>query len=381
MPDQNNAPQPQWLVGQSMPMELDAAFWTIREHAGQPPAHVPDHLLDLLQRIPETWYDALPTFLADGAGPLGMLEYLALLAGVIAEPDYSRATLAMRQMTLAAAAGRLREEAAAAGLSTEAEGEPAGQLATLLARLNRHLYDDLGLSVTPAGTLERRVQNEIAHVARLLHDGDLHARFWHWLDRFYYEAYGPWRQTRADTLATLEEEATLALGARSGDDPPDLTWLAPQNPLRYRPELRQAVTDGRLRVLFWVEPFCLVDLWTLFPRRLLVSFARPGDVYANFRAAADDVAGRVKALSDPTRLLILRMIRNMSMDNTAMADFLELSRPTVSVHAKQLREAGLIRTHRDGRQARHEIVPEEVHRLFRDLRRFLDLPREQDDAA
>lgn len=377
MPDQNNPQPPKWTIGQSIPLELDTAFWTIREYGNQPPAHVPDHLHDLLRRIPDEWRAALDTLLPGVAGPGGALEYLAMLARVVAEPDYSQATLAMRQMTVTAALDRLRQEATAAGLPPDADGDPADQLATLLTRLHRHLYDDLALTVTPAGSLERRIHIEIAHVARLLHDGDLHARFWHWLDRFYYQAYRPWRETRADTIATLQEEALLALGAPSGDHAPDLTWLPAQNPLHYRPELRRAVETGRLRVFFWVEPFCLVDTWTLFPGRLLVSFAHPGETYANFRDYADDVATRVKALSDPTRLLILRMIRNMSMDNTAMANFLELSRPTVSVHAKQLREAGLIRTRREGRQAHHEIIPEELHRLFRDLQHFLDLPPDQ----
>jgi len=374
----NRAKRGGWIIGQSMAMELDAVFWTIRESATQPPAHIPEHIHDLLKRIPEEWMASVARLLPDMAGPAGILEYLALPAGVVAEADYSVATLAMREMTVAAATGRLREEVVAAGLSPEAEGEPVAQLATLLARLTHHLYDDLGLSITPAGSLKRRMRSEIAHVSRLLQGGDLHTRFWHWLDRLYYESYRPWRETQADTLAMLEEEALLALGARSGDEPPNLEWLPPQNPLRYRQEVRQAVEGARLQAFFWVEPFGLPDFWTLFPGRVLVSFARPGEIYANFREFADDVAGRVKALSDPTRLLILRMIRNMSMDNTAMADFLELSRPTVSVHAKQLREAGLIRTRRHGRQAQHEIVPEELHRLFLDLQRFLDLPPEDD---
>jgi DNA-binding transcriptional ArsR family regulator len=62
------------------------------------------------------------------------------------------------------------------------------------------------------------------------------------------------------------------------------------------------------------------------------------------------------------------------MINTEIAESLGLARPTVSVHAKILREAGLIRSEQDGRQVRHEIAPAEVRRLFRDLEEFLDLP-------
>jgi len=66
----------------------------------------------------------------------------------------------------------------------------------------------------------------------------------------------------------------------------------------------------------------------------------------------------------------------MGMANTEIAEYLGMSRPTVSVHAKILRQAGLIRSRQDGRLVRHEIVPAEVRRLFHDLERFLDLPEE-----
>jgi DNA-binding transcriptional ArsR family regulator len=64
------------------------------------------------------------------------------------------------------------------------------------------------------------------------------------------------------------------------------------------------------------------------------------------------------------------------MDNTEIAAFLGLSRPTVSIHARILREAGLIRTHADGRSVRHELNTPEVRRLFEELEKFLALPEE-----
>jgi DNA-binding transcriptional ArsR family regulator len=71
---------------------------------------------------------------------------------------------------------------------------------------------------------------------------------------------------------------------------------------------------------------------------------------------------------------MLRLIRHFGMMNTEIANFLEISRPTVSVHAKILRKAGLIESRQQGREVRHQIVPSEVRRLFFDLERFLDLP-------
>lgn len=48
------------------------------------------------------------------------------------------------------------------------------------------------------------------------------------------------------------------------------------------------------------------------------------------------------------------------------------------MHAKILRQAGLIRSRKEDKAVRHEIVPEEMRRLFKDLERLLDLPEEPD---
>ncbi len=175
----------------------------------------------------------------------------------------------------------------------------------------------------------------------------------------------------------LEKRAITALGApEKVGAAPEMAWLPEQSPLQRQPELRKAVRAGRLRVFFWVEPFGLTDWWSLWPGLVLLSFAEPGLLYQDFQAFAADVAARTKAVADPTRLTILRIIRHFGMVNTEIAHYLGLARPTVSVHAKILREAGLIRSRREGRVVRHEIVPAEVRRLFSDLERFLDLPDE-----
>jgi DNA-binding transcriptional ArsR family regulator len=107
---------------------------------------------------------------------------------------------------------------------------------------------------------------------------------------------------------------------------------------------------------------------------VVVSFAPPGAIYDEFAEYARRLSGGLQALSDPTRLIILRLIRNMGMNNTDMAEYLDLARPTVSIHARILREAGLVHTYADGRAARHEIDTQAIRKLFADLERFLDLP-------
>jgi ArsR family transcriptional regulator len=361
-------------VGEALPLELDVVLWLLDERAQQPLVSLPAQWQEMVGRLDPEWRAELADYYPVQAGPAGLLERLAGWADVTFVGEYGQATLPMRTLTVAEAVAAVRQQVREAGLATTAEGTPAEQLVALGVRLSRHLYQRLGLAPADPATHERRLRAEIAAATAVLYDGPRHARFWHWLDRFYYEAYRPWRETRAPVLAARREEAVTALGAPGGEGMPELAWLPGQNPLRYRPELAAAVQAGELDVFFWIEPLEMVDIWFLFPGQVVVALARPGEVYESFRAYAEEVAGRAKALSDPTRLLILRLIRNLSMDNTSMAEFLEVTRPTVSVHTRILREAGLIRTRHVGRKAQHELEPAAIRSLFADLQRFLDLP-------
>jgi len=131
------------------------------------------------------------------------------------------------------------------------------------------------------------------------------------------------------------------------------------------------------KVLFWAEPFALADSWALLPRALAVSFAQPGARYERFQEVATGLARRVSAPADPTRLVMLRLIRSLGKYNTEIADYLQLARPTGSIHAKLLREAGMTRSHEEGRLPRLEIDAAAVRRLFRDSERFLALPEDE----
>ena len=114
------------------------------------------------------------------------------------------------------------------------------------------------------------------------------------------------------------------------------------------------------------------DSWLLEENYVLVSFSQFGDLFKNFQNFASDLAKRANALGDPTRLIILRLIRDFGMFNTEIAAFLGISRPTVSVHAKILREAGLIKSKQEGRVVRHELDLSALQNLFTELKDFLD---------
>jgi ArsR family transcriptional regulator len=85
-------------------------------------------------------------------------------------------------------------------------------------------------------------------------------------------------------------------------------------------------------------------------------------------AEADALAGRFKALADPTRVAIVN--RLAAADEVCVSDFvaaLRLAQPTVSHHLRVLRDAGLVESSRRGTWAFYRLVPEAVDALRQTL--------------
>lgn len=55
-----------------------------------------------------------------------------------------------------------------------------------------------------------------------------------------------------------------------------------------------------------------------------------------------------KALADPTRRKVLQLLRRKSMTAGELADQFSVSKPTMSVHFKVLREANLVHAEKQG---------------------------------
>ncbi|HUX20845.1 MAG TPA: metalloregulator ArsR/SmtB family transcription factor [Spirochaetia bacterium] len=309
---------------------------------------------------------------------VSLLEIATACAGTTFEADYARALLPLRSLDPAGALAALRAPgiSAASGPSESVPPRDAvvAELADELAARYVEAYRVVGLTLDLHAPQTESLRSEVRRLGRVLAGGDLHDRFWPWLDRFFYEWYQPWRRGREQGMAEAQSQAVMALGGeRAETGSPSFDWLPPQNPIRMLPELKAGIVDRGIRLYFWVEPFGLADSSMIFTGRVCVSFGKPGRIYAQFRKHADAVAQRAKALGDPTRLLILRLIRHFPMMNTELAEYLEIARPTASIHAKILREAGLITSRQDGHAVRHEIDRESIRRLFDDLYRFLDL--------
>lgn len=374
--NESDHPAGGWQVGQSLALELDLVLAALRT-AGRSGIITPE-IEALSAALPTDWLAEWDDLLGRPRSSLSLLEYLAFLAGTWNVGEYRSATLGMRSLSVPMALSALTEMAAPYGLAADPQRPAPERLIDLGTRLTTTLYTALGFQAVRSSRLVQDNSLDWEHLARILPGGDLHERFWMWLDRFYYESYAPWREAQAQHMDALEKQAATILGAPcTSSGAPNTTWLPTRNPLLCHPELLAAVQAGHLRVFFWVEPFGIGDVWSLLPGWVAVSFCEPGAGFQNFLRRADDLATRAQALADPTRLVILRLIRHFGMINTEIAAYLGISRPTVSVHAGILRQAGLIRSSPEGRQMRHEVVPGETQRLFRELEAFLDLPTEE----
>jgi ArsR family transcriptional regulator len=85
----------------------------------------------------------------------------------------------------------------------------------------------------------------------------------------------------------------------------------------------------------------------------------------------------MKALSDPTRLKIVKMLQHKTLCVCEMQAALGHSQPNVSKHLKILQEAGLVESRKDGLWVNYALVPAEkagpyVATLLRDMEGWLE---------
>lgn len=75
---------------------------------------------------------------------------------------------------------------------------------------------------------------------------------------------------------------------------------------------------------------------------------------------ADDLARKLKALADPTRLRLVSIVAASEGEEACVCDLIEpvgLSQPTVSHHLKILMEAGFLTRSKRGTWAYYKLVP------------------------
>ena len=372
--------RPGWKITQSIAMEMDAALAIACGHLAA--ARMSPEFEAIHHSVPEDWKLEWEDIQSSVNWFNAVLEYAAVMSGVLEEADYTRAAMVLRQTTVENVMQNLKQLTSGLDLNLIDGLTVEESVIQLFLEYRNSAFQSIGFSVRTDHGYEKRTLDELRFCLSIFQGGAMHDRFWHWLDRFYFEVYHPWRLERQFFLDGMTEKLITELGSPENSGViPDLNWLPEPNPALRYPEIKSAIQSGEVFVHFWLEPFGFADYWTLLPGKLFLSFAEPGAMYENFKAIAASLSNQVKALADPTRLVILRIIRELSMTNTDMADLLQLARPTVSIHAKILREAGLIRSWDEGRITRHEIIPEAVNNLFRELEVFLDLPKDQKNSS
>ncbi len=305
-----------------------------------------------------------------------LLEIAAHMAGVLFEDDYSAASKKIRRLSLQDALERLSETYRPHSVAADQTLTLSEQVADLQFRGLKAAYQKAGFEIQENSSFWQTLQSDCRHAAAILDGGSSHAFFWQWLDRLVERWYAGWRIKNEPLMQMEKKRAQISLEeVKSASFSKKTAWLSRVNPLVNNQALRSAARSGRYSLILWAEPFNLMDSWSLFPGQIVVSFAEPAIGLKEFEQRVRLLAARTSALGDPTRLTILRLIRHFGLVNTEIAGYLNLSRPTVSVHASILREAGLITSRKIGREMHHEIQWEEMKNILHEIESFLEVPK------
>ncbi|MFZ0832168.1 MAG: metalloregulator ArsR/SmtB family transcription factor [Mycobacterium sp.] len=82
--------------------------------------------------------------------------------------------------------------------------------------------------------------------------------------------------------------------------------------------------------------------------------------------AADDVAAKLKALSDPVRLRLFSLVASRAGSEACVCDIsggFDVTQPTISHHLKVLKDAGLLASERRASWVYYSVVPEALRNL------------------
>ena len=359
--------EPGWSVGESIALELETMLYVMTNPMA----------LRLLDPMVKAFIDSIPADWLNQWQALALpriirLDHAAHLAGMLTSNDYMATTLAIRELDFAGVLVRLRAYAQQRQIDVPPQADAQRQVLEIYHQLVLELHQYANIAPFEQEEAAARSRKSSETLASILPGGTRFARFWFLLDRFFYDLYQPWRETRLGLLAAQRERALEHLGQSQGHGTPSLDWLPVENPVRI-PELKRVLELFHMPLYFWVEPFGLFDFVFVVPYLMVTPFSVADSVITNYRLFVEQLSSRLHALSDPTRLMLLRTVRHLELNNADLADMLGVSRPTISVHARILREAGLISTRSEGRQVRHFVQIQEIRRLYDELRQLLDI--------
>lgn len=77
-----------------------------------------------------------------------------------------------------------------------------------------------------------------------------------------------------------------------------------------------------------------------------------------------DVSNLFKALSSPTRIKILYLLKQQQLTVTQISEKLNISQSAISHQLRELKLARLVKNTKQGRQVIYELDDEHVHQIF-----------------
>jgi DNA-binding transcriptional ArsR family regulator len=89
------------------------------------------------------------------------------------------------------------------------------------------------------------------------------------------------------------------------------------------------------------------------------------------RKESELIAGRLKVLSDGTRVALLRQLAHEPASVMDLARRFRLAQPTVSNHVRLLRDAGLLDSRKDGARVVYTVPRERLNRILEETRLLL----------
>jgi ArsR family transcriptional regulator, arsenate/arsenite/antimonite-responsive transcriptional repressor len=291
--------QPVEVAGPSLPLDLSWCVHAARSdylrEAHPAIARAYDQHGDLLDRVRNFW--------SDGMSGATEAQVMAHHAGAISVTDFSTF--------------RTRVEATIGSLSLELElaSETGEDRTTILARL---------------GALQRSAR--------------LRQRYFDLLGELW-AAVAPWWESEGAPAV----EGTVADVRRTLDR--GVKWhevVTTECPtfLEHLPEIIER-SEGGCPVVLAPCAFFGKGLYVELPGCIMVGFGVHGAVQVA-RARTEQVVRPLRALADPTRLAIFGYLRSGPATVSDIAEAFLLAQPTISVHIKRLREAGLVTTERRG---------------------------------
>ncbi|WP_232716635.1 ArsR/SmtB family transcription factor [Gordonia metallireducens] len=95
-------------------------------------------------------------------------------------------------------------------------------------------------------------------------------------------------------------------------------------------------------------------------------FGASGPADDSDAAAREAAADLLRALASPTRVAIVLSLRERGQCVHELVGHLGLSQPLVSQHLRVLKDAGVVRGHRNGREITYELLDDHVAHIVVD---------------